>query len=136
MSTLTRDGYQLVVDSGLRTRRDLAAILPPKVAAKAQREHLADGYAAGALRLLAVVPESLWAEAVSSIHIDFDALLESVRKERSDDRTRLVFELAALLYGRQYMPYDVVPRFLKYVDDEDLLAGFDAMRIAREGLEP
>lgn len=113
-----------------RTRPYLAALLPPEVAERAWPEHLYDRTAGPALRVLAALPDTAWYDAVSRIHIDFEALLGQDWRSLQD---RLLIRVAASLYGSPFASASVAD--LADLTPEYAVAVDEALAIARDGFE-
>lgn len=136
LPALRRGRFELAIDFGIRTRRDLAAILPQGVAFRAEPELLGDRHAAGALRILAAVPERGWRITVKRHAIDVDGLMEWAETVDSAT-TRSLVSAAVTLYGSPRHPQLSWHTLTEPtgLEDEQVLIVLDGLRIAREGLE-
>lgn len=123
---------ELVVDSGIRTKRDLLGILPPEVAERIDPYELGDKGFAAALRVLATVKDERWRAEVFSCGIRFTALAETFGPDGGSVGVRVA--AAASLYGAQSFHQVDLRRCALTLDDENFLAFVDGLRIAREGL--
>lgn len=133
MTTVTVDS-RTDKSAPVESRADLVAILPPHVAALAERELMADAGTAAALRLLALVDDPAWHEHVSSAHIGFMGMLDwSRRPMERPVRERVLVEVAASLYGDYHARPDLGD-VVRWLPPDDFAAVLDALRIAREGL--
>lgn len=125
----------LVVDSGIRTRRDLAGILPADVASRIDEELLRDSSTAAALRVLATIKDPTWQQYIEPWWIKWDELLAYARRERRSHSRRVRIEVAASLADQTSAQVSLM-YVAAALDEENFLAVVDALRIARKGLEP
>lgn len=122
----------LLIDSGIGTVADLAALLPDDVRARITPDMLAELPTVAALRVLATIRDTIWREYVGPGRIDWEPLLERARRlpVKSSVLTRV--EIAASLdgYNNARVRLDVAARVL---DRENFLAVLDALRLAASG---
>lgn len=135
MSTFSHGDYEAAVDSAIRTRRDLLAILPPTVADIVKDGlHLATPDRCAALRLLAAIRNDGWWAAVGPYEIKPWELLAVSAARFYGKRENTLIKLAA-----QFLTWDLqvrLPVAMRHLDeDEDFLVFVDALRLSREGLE-
>lgn len=134
MSTTTTE---LVVDSGIRTRRDLVGILPAEVTIRITIDDsglLGEMQSAAALRILATIKDPSWQRFVEPHRIDWDGMLNdwSRRELRESSSVHIRVEAAASLAGWSGARPDLL-YVCRALDRENLLAVVDAMRIVAEG---
>lgn len=122
----------LLIDSGVDTAADLAALLPEDVAARITPDVLAELSTAAALRVLATVRDTIWREYVGSARIDWEPLLGRARRLPFSSSMLLRLEIAASLDGYRdaRVRLDLAARTL---DREDFLAVLDALRLSASG---
>lgn len=125
----------LVVDSGIHTRRDLVGILPADLAPRIDEELLRDSSIAAALRVLATIKDPTWQQYVQPWWIDWAALLNYGRQMRRSNSRRVRIEVAASLADQESAQVSLL-YVAASLDRENFLAVIDALRIARLGLEP
>lgn len=135
--TLSREDYALVVSSGIRTQRDLAAILPPDVAAQIEdggAELLGEMTSQAALRVLATIRNANWHRFIGLYRIDWDGMLNTwARRELSTyDSVLLRVEAAASLDRWTGAAPDLF-YLCRALDRENFLAVIDAVRIVVDG---
>lgn len=125
----------IVIDSGIDTVRDLAALLPPDVALRIEPEILAEPTTAAALRLLVTVRNGTWHRHVDKASIDWPPLLAYARQRevRVPNMHRVLIEMAASLAGHPGAHVQLLYA-VRVLPREHLLAVMDAIRIAAEGL--
>ncbi len=125
----------VVIDSGIDTVRDLAALLPPHVLARIEPELLTEPTTAAAMRLLATIRDSIWCEHVEKASIDWPPLLAYARQRevRVANMHRVLIEMAASLAGHPGAHVQLLYA-VRVLPRESLLAVMDAIRIAAEGL--
>lgn len=131
---------ELVVDSGIDTRRDLLGILPNDVAQTIRDgddELVAEMQSAAALRILATIKNPAWQQCVTSTRIDWAQMLHQARRQlRESNSVRVRIEAAAGLAGHSGAKPDLL-YLARALDRENLLAVIDAIRIVADGgLEP
>lgn len=133
--TFQRMRRTVVIDSGIDTVRDLAALLPPDVLARIEPELLTEPTTAAALRLLVTVHDPVWHERVDKASIDWPPLLQYARQRevRVPNMHRVLIEIAASLAGHPGA-HVVLLYAIRVLPREHLLAVMDAIRIAAEGL--
>lgn len=117
----------------VRTRADLAAILPPDVVARLDRSVWHDLSFVAPLRILAVIDDPRWHVAVSPISIDWASIYSWSRARGELHTVRLALEIAASMYGDSGARPDMYC-LLRRLDAEHGAAVLDALRLAAEGL--
>jgi hypothetical protein len=133
----------MTIDSGVDTVRDLSRLLPESVRDRIEPELLRETPSAAALRVLATIRDERWTEFVYVVRIDWTAMLAWARSPADSlwrgggpsNSVAVRIELAASLAGAA----DARPDLLKAtyaLDGPNFRAFLDALRIAREGLEP
>ncbi len=131
----------LLIDSGIDTCADLLGILPAEVRDRLDEDMLGESPSAAALRVLATIRDLRWISFVEPmrnpfeawVSIDWAALLDWARSASTVVRVRA--EIAASLHGWT----DCRPNLreaARVLDEENLSIVLDALRIAREGLDP
>jgi hypothetical protein len=137
MTTLSRDGYSLVVGFGINTQRQLKSLLPTAVLDRIYEGGgalLRESQSAAALRILATIRNPAWQQYVEPQRIDWDGMLNRwARRELQDsDSVRVRVEAAASLGHFSGARPDLL-YVARALDPENLLAVIDAIRIVAEG---
>lgn len=133
--TIAREDCELVLSCGIRTQRDLAAILPIQIREKVTPYLLGQPRTRAALRLLARVDSFNWCAAVENSRIDAWQLLAALGPWRSyTARERVLVEAAAAFLEPDRFQLNLASVASRFEDDEDFLAFVDALRLTREGL--
>jgi len=137
MNTLSHDGPELVVDSGIRTRPDLLGILPLNVSDRVEAYGHPSLDQCAALRVLARVKKAGWHAAVGTapVMVSAGALLAWAATYECSDQERFLVEIAAAFIDSR-VHVNLAQAAAELHEDEDWLAVIDAIRIVREGLEP
>lgn len=132
----------LLIDSGVDTAADLAALLPGDVRERIDPVLLHGAPTAAALRVLATVRDTRWRHYVYAARIDWTPMLAWVREpyEPLDDTGAsssvcVRVEAAASLAGAVAARPDLL-RAATGLDEGNFRALLDALRIARNGLRP
>jgi hypothetical protein len=122
----------LLIDSGVDTVTDLAALLPAEVRDRIVPEMLTEFPTAAALRVLATIRDPRWHQFVGAARIDWDGLLTWGR-EYGSASVRVRVEAAASLDGWAAARVNLA-RTVAQLDRSNLLAVMDGIRIAAEGV--
>jgi hypothetical protein len=117
----------------VRTRADLAAILPSDVVTRLTPDVWHDLSFIAPLRILAAIDDPRWHDAVTPIHIDWASIYAWSRVRGELHTVRLAVEIAASMYGDSNARPDMCG-LLRRLDVEHGVAVLDALRIADEGL--
>jgi hypothetical protein len=141
MTTLSRDGYSLVVGYGVSSVKHLKSILPQDVLdtiAEGHGEVLRETQSAAALRILATIKNPAWHQYVEAHRIDWDGMLNRwARPEMPESNSVRVRVEAAASLGYFSNARPDLRYIARALDPENLLAVIDAIRIVAEGgLEP
>lgn len=134
---MTTTFAELVVDSGIRTRRDLTALLPAELAKRIDdgaKGLLDEMQSAAALRILVTIKDPGWQRFVGPVRIDWDGMLNSWSRHvlRESSSVRIRVEAAASLAGWAGASPDLL-YVCRALDRANLLAVVDAMRIVADG---
>jgi hypothetical protein len=117
----------------VRTRADLAAILPLGTSSLLSLHSMYDPRMVAALRLLAETKSSGWRTAINLGGIDTGLLLSWARSV-SPGRDRLLAEAALAFLDPDVFHLSLVETAQAFCEDDDFDVLVDALRIAREGL--
>jgi hypothetical protein len=124
----------MLIDSGVDSVEDLAALLPAAVAKRFDWSEMAVPGTAAALRVLVTIRDEQWQDHVGGCFIDWEQMLRWVRAEYSTtDSVRVRVEVAASLAG--FRDSQVVLLYAaRALDASNFAAVMDALRIASQGV--